>query len=93
MPIYEYRCEQCGQQSEVLQKFSDEPLKTCTSCGGNLSKLISQTSFQLKGAGWYVTDYAKKDSSKTEPKGGETTAKPATETTTATTKTKAPATD
>ena len=64
MPIYEYRCEKCGNQFEVIQKFSDEPLKKCSSCKGRLTKLISQTSFQLKGTGWYVTDYAKKSGSK-----------------------------
>ena len=59
MPIYEYRCEKCGSHFEVIQKFSDKPLKFCSNCKGRLTKLISQTSFQLKGSGWYVTDYAK----------------------------------
>ena len=59
MPIYEYRCQECGQEFEVIQKFSDEPLSQCKSCNGSVSKLISQTSFRLKGSGWYVTDYAK----------------------------------
>ena len=59
MPIYEYRCEKCGSHFEVIQKFSDKPLKFCSNCKGRLIKLISQTSFQLKGSGWYVTDYAK----------------------------------
>lgn len=68
MPIYEYRCENCGRQLEVIQKFSDSPLETCTSCEGRLTKLISQTSFQFKGAGWYVTDYARKSESKPEAK-------------------------
>lgn len=60
MPIYEYRCDQCGHQFEVIQKFSDDPLQVCEQCQGHLSKLISQTSFQLKGSGWYITDYARK---------------------------------
>jgi putative FmdB family regulatory protein len=58
MPIYEYKCLDCGKEHEVLQKFSDEPLKTCPDCGGSVTKLISNTSFVLKGSGWYVTDYA-----------------------------------
>ncbi len=58
MPIYEYKCLKCSNQMEVVQKFSDEPLATCPECGGELKKLISQTSFVLKGTGWYVTDYA-----------------------------------
>jgi putative FmdB family regulatory protein len=68
MPIYEYRCEKCDAHFEVIQKFSDKPLKFCSNCKGRLTKLISQTSFQLKGSGWYVTDYAKsgKTSSKTD---------------------------
>jgi putative FmdB family regulatory protein len=60
MPIYEYQCQTCGEVTEKLQKFSDEPLRTC-GCGGNLEKLISRSSFQLKGSGWYVTDYKTKD--------------------------------
>lgn len=62
MPLYEYECTQCGQVEEALQKFSDKPLKRCRHCSGSLRKLISNTSFQLKGTGWYVTDYAKKTS-------------------------------
>ncbi len=58
MPIYEYECTQCGHIEEALQKFSDEPLTTCKKCSGKLHKLISQSSFHLKGSGWYVTDYA-----------------------------------
>lgn len=54
MPIYEYQCAKCGHQLEVLQKFSDEPLRRCTACGeDSLTKLISATNFQLKGGGWY----------------------------------------
>lgn len=64
MPIYEYRCGECGKVLEVIQKFSDDPLETCPECRGRLTKLISKTSFQLKGTGWYVTDYARKPESK-----------------------------
>jgi len=60
MPIYEYECSQCGQVEEVFQSFSEKPLKKCRHCSGKLHKLISQSSFHLKGTGWYVTDYAGK---------------------------------
>ncbi len=59
MPLYEYRCHGCGKTIEVLQKFSDEPLKTHEDCGGELERLISASAFHLKGSGWYVTDYGK----------------------------------
>lgn len=58
MPIYEYECLKCGKNHEIMQKFSDVPLSTCPDCGGRMKKLISNTSFVLKGSGWYVTDYA-----------------------------------
>ncbi len=58
MPIYEYRCEKCGYQFEVMQKVSDDPITKCPKCGGPVQKLISNTSFILKGTGWYKTDYA-----------------------------------
>lgn len=60
MPIYEYQCEKCGH-FEVTQKITDKPLGRCPACKGKVRKLISHTSFQLKGTGWYVTDYARKD--------------------------------
>ncbi len=59
MPIYEYRCEKCRHQFDLLQKITDEPVEKCPECGGPVSKLISSTSFILKGSGWYVTDYGK----------------------------------
>ncbi|AEH44805.1 regulatory protein, FmdB family [Thermodesulfatator indicus DSM 15286] len=61
MPIYEYECENCGRHYEVWQKITDEPLTTCEACQGKLRKLVSQSSFILKGSGWYVTDYARKE--------------------------------
>lgn len=64
MPVYEYECSQCGEVEEAIQKFSDEPLTTCRHCSGKLLKLISQSSFHLKGSGWYVTDYANKSKDK-----------------------------
>lgn len=65
MPIYEYECADCGHIEEALQKFSDDPLTTCDRCSGSLHKLISQSSFHLKGSGWYVTDYANKSKNTT----------------------------
>lgn len=69
MPLYEYECSKCGRIEEALQKFSDKPLKKCRHCSGSLRKLISNSSFHLKGTGWYVTDYAKKNSGNSSPKG------------------------
>lgn len=60
MPIYEYECMKCGEIKEVTQKFSDKPLTKCKHCSGKLQKLVSQSTFHLKGTGWYVTDYAGK---------------------------------
>ena len=67
MPLYEYRCESCQHQFEVIRKFSDAPLDVCPSCGqGPVVKLLSSPAFQFKGSGWYITDYARKDSAKAE---------------------------
>jgi putative FmdB family regulatory protein len=60
MPIYEYLCKKCGE-FELMQRITDDPLTRCPTCRGKVTKLISNTSFQLKGSGWYVTDYARKD--------------------------------
>ena len=58
MPIYEYRCPSCGFQKEHLQKMSDEPLSVCPSCGTTgYAKQLSAAGFQLKGSGWYATDF------------------------------------
>jgi putative FmdB family regulatory protein len=62
MPIYEFRCKKCGNQIEVYQKFSDKPPTRCKKCGGRLEKMISKAAFQLKGEGWYVTEYGRKGS-------------------------------
>lgn len=70
MPIYEYRCPSCGFQKEHLQRMSDEPLSVCPSCGtAGYAKQLSAAGFQLKGSGWYATDF----------KGGGKSAAPATE--------------
>ena len=63
MPIYEYECKKCGHQTEVMQKFSDLPIAECDTCHGKMKKLISSSTFHLKGSGWYVTDYASKSRS------------------------------
>lgn len=61
MPIYEYKCAECGHQLEAMQKISEEPLKDCPSCGRPvLKRLISAAGFQLKGTGWYATDFKNK---------------------------------
>jgi putative FmdB family regulatory protein len=81
VPIYEYKCLKCRNEFESMQKFSDSPVKKCPSCGGGVKRLISRSSFQLKGSGWYLTDYAKKSSpqdskeskSTTEPSSVEAT--------------------
>jgi putative FmdB family regulatory protein len=58
MPIYEYRCVDCGFQKEHLQKMSDAPLTVCPTCGrDSYAKLVSAAGFQLKGSGWYATDF------------------------------------
>lgn len=59
MPIYEFECTQCGHIEEAFQRISEKPLETCSQCSGKLRKLISHSSFHLKGTGWYATDYAK----------------------------------
>jgi putative FmdB family regulatory protein len=66
MPIYDYRCDKCGNDFEIEQRISESPIKKCPKCGGKVTRLISNTSFVLKGSGWYVTDYARKG--KTEEK-------------------------
>lgn len=73
MPVYEYRCEKCGKVHEVIQGVKDAPLSECSDCGGVLHKLISNTSFVLKGTGWYVTDYARKKDGEGEKKSAEKT--------------------
>ena len=58
MPIYAYRCDECGFAKDVLQKISDEPLTACPSCGKSaFKKQVTAAGFQLKGSGWYVTDF------------------------------------
>jgi len=61
MPLYEYRCGKCGKETEVIQSFSEKPLRICPHCGARaLKKLMSAPAIQFKGSGWYVTDYGGK---------------------------------
>lgn len=72
MPIYEYQCTNCGHTLEEFQSHSEKPLTICPNCGKeNLQKLISLSSFQLKGTGWYVTDIRDKNKPKTKETTGE----------------------
>lgn len=79
MPIYAYRCEDCGHSKDVLQKLSDPPLVDCPACGKpSFRKQLTAAGFQLKGSGWYVTDFkdksggaGKSKASPTSPKSGE----------------------
>jgi putative FmdB family regulatory protein len=69
MPIYEYRCESCGHQEEFLQKVSEPPLTECSACHKpTFSKLLSAAGFQLKGSGWYATDFKSKAAKPAEKK-------------------------
>ncbi len=72
MPIYEYKCPDCGHAFDAIQKMSDDPIKVCPSCGaGQVKKLISATSFVLKGSGWYKDHYGLKKGGDGGGDGGE----------------------
>ena len=89
MPIYEYKCRKCGKQFEAFQGITEPELKSCKFCKGKVHKLVSLSSFSLKGSGWYVTDYAgKKPPTKTETTETKTETK-ATESSTTSTETSA----
>jgi len=76
MPIYEYKCSKCGKEFEEFQKITDEEITTCRYCKGPVNRLVSLSSFHLKGSGWYVTDYGgkKQTASVPEQKSESTTA-------------------
>ena len=79
MPLYEYRCNKCEKKFEVIRKFSDPPLTEHEGCGGSVEQMLSAPAFQLKGTGWYVTDYAKagaKPGTDTGSKSGDSESKP-----------------
>lgn len=79
MPIYEYRCEACGHDLEVIQRFSDAQLTTCPACGKEtLKKQLSAAGFQLKGSGWYATDFKNSGSKPAAKNSPSTDAKPST---------------
>ena len=77
MPIYEYTCQKCGT-FEVTQRITEKPLGKCPTCKGKIKKLISNTSFQLKGTGWYITDYARKSGTDSTGRSSGDSAKPST---------------
>ena len=71
MPLYEYQCKKCKHTFEKIQKFSDPPVTKCPECGGKVEQLLSAPAIQFKGAGWYVTDYAKKGGSSSGKSGSD----------------------
>ena len=68
MPLYEYKCQSCGEVFEIIQKFSDTPLSVHEKCGGAVERLISTSALMFKGSGWYVNDYGKGNSKEPKPK-------------------------
>jgi len=89
LPLYPYRCTQCGHRFEKIQRFNDEPEKVCPKCGGALERPLTAPGLQFKGAGWYVNDYAPKSSgagAEGTLSGDKAEKKPATESKTESTK-------
>jgi putative FmdB family regulatory protein len=70
MPVYEYECGGCNKIFEVQQRIADEPVKVCPACGGEVRKLISMSSFQLKGSGWYTDGYSSPGAASTSKDAG-----------------------
>ena len=68
MPIYEYKCQKCGEEFEVFQGIADPAMKSCKFCKGSVQKMMSLSSFHLKGNGWYATDYGGKKAPAAEKK-------------------------
>jgi putative FmdB family regulatory protein len=66
MPIYEYKCQKCGEEFEVFQRITAPAVKSCKFCKGSVQKMMSLSSFHLKGSGWYATDYGGKKAPATE---------------------------
>lgn len=73
MPIYEYKCKKCGKEFEMFQGITDPAAKSCKFCKGSVHKVMSLSSFHLKGSGWYVTDYGGKKAPGGEKKKEEST--------------------
>jgi len=76
MPIYEYKCKKCGKEYEMFQRITEPVLTSCKFCKGPAQKLMSRTTFHLKGSGWYVTDYGGKKAPATETGKEEKTSAP-----------------
>ena len=96
MPLYEYRCTQCGNRYEKIQTFSSEPDTVCPKCGGKVERPLTAPALQFKGAGWYINDYASKPaggSGSSEKPAGETEASKAGESKPAATESKPAATE
>ena len=74
MPLYEYECQKCGRRTEKIENVDGPHLKKCPHCGGKVERLVTAPAIQFKGAGWYVTDYAKKSSGGDSEKTGATAA-------------------
>ncbi len=91
MPLYPYRCTQCGHSFEKIQNFSDEPETVCPKCGGVLERPLTAPRLQFKGAGWYVNDYASKISASSESSSSETSNKKENSSESASTESKKPA--
>jgi putative FmdB family regulatory protein len=96
MPLYEYKCSSCGETFEVIQKFSDAPVKVHKKCGGPVERLISPSALKFKGSGWYVNDYGsgngKSHPSKDGKKEGKSESSASSSDSKAKTETKAPTT-
>ena len=75
LPLFEYQCRECGERVEKIQKFSAPVLMKCAKCGAEMERLLSAPAIQFKGAGWYVTDYARKSSAADAPPPEGTSAK------------------
>lgn len=71
MPIYEYRCDECGNTFDMLQRFSDAPVETCGLCGSAVRKVLHPAAIHFKGSGFYTTDYARRSSSSPSSSGGD----------------------
>ncbi len=93
MPIYEYKCRKCSKEFEFFQRMTDPALKSCQFCKGPVEKLMSLSSFHLKGSGWYVTDYGGKKPAASESKSEDLSLTPKAETSTETSSTSTTSSD
>ena len=72
MPSYDYQCDSCGYEFEIIQKITEDPITVCPKCAGKVHRLLHPSPFILKGSGWYVTDYARKDAGARTNSGSQT---------------------